>query len=189
MGELGSEEVLLCACDDGDVVGYMLRAIIRRIEDARFEESKPIRSFSPKPLNPFLLHNVGASAWGLAIHQAARMIAVSANTHNITVFAFALDKAENSKEDDSGPGKFPAECLRIFKNNDLLDRTRHNLIMQLAGHSTNIPNLSFCNLPGDATGKYLLSADIDGMVILWDVWNQTKLQWHEMKTPADQFTM
>ena len=188
VGELGDEEVLLCACDDGDVIGYTVRSIVRHIEEAKFEEKKPFKTALSKPLIPFLLHNVGKSAWGLAIHGAARMVAVSANTHKITIFAFALERPEQSDESYSQPDDFLEEPACFSKESGLPDRTLNNLIIQLSGHSNNIPNIAFCNLPCDSIGRYLLSTDIDGMVILWDIWNRDILQWHTPKEPVILFS-
>lgn len=46
--------------------------------------------------------NVGASAWGLAIHREARLLAISANTHQIRVVAYGLsvpdDKSDSTDE-------------------------------------------------------------------------------------------
>lgn len=42
----------------------------------------------------FFLENVGSSAWGLAIHQKSRLIAVSSNNHEVTVFVHGINKNE-----------------------------------------------------------------------------------------------
>lgn len=46
------------------------------------------------------LQNVGISAWGLAIHQEARLIAVSANSANVDIFAPALTQYSKPSEED-----------------------------------------------------------------------------------------
>ncbi|EME85581.1 uncharacterized protein MYCFIDRAFT_41253, partial [Pseudocercospora fijiensis CIRAD86] len=85
---LGNEEVVAVVRDDGDVDAFLVRHILQAIErrtehhgriDTRADEVKPI-----------FQSNVGKSAWGLAIHSQARILAVSANTHSITVFKFGL---------------------------------------------------------------------------------------------------
>ena len=111
---------------------------------------------------------------GLALHKAARMIAVSSNTHKILVFAFALDsdlpiltrdETEYAKCKDDG---FPfllgdtfkcdmstriLECEPgVYKDThaalpSIIDRRRHNVVICLVGfgHETNIPNIAFWN--------------------------------------------
>lgn len=71
---LGSEEILLLACDDGDVIGYRIQEIQRALEH-RTNLQEPINDDS---IHVFLHRNVGASAWGLAVHREARIIAISA---------------------------------------------------------------------------------------------------------------
>lgn len=98
VGMLGDFEVLLIACDDGDLIGYLTRDIAHAIDnmgvvDAEGSGARPARSSScPRP---FLHTNVGSSAWGLAIHQHAQLIAVSSNLVEITIFAAAVTSGEN----------------------------------------------------------------------------------------------
>ncbi|KAI1447685.1 hypothetical protein F5Y02DRAFT_350624 [Annulohypoxylon stygium] len=85
VSDFGNEEILLLAYDDGDVIAYYTRHIenelLRRERGGR--NNKPV-------LNPFFHENVDKSAWGLAVHKQSRMIAVSSNYHDVTVFVFAL---------------------------------------------------------------------------------------------------
>lgn len=107
----------MAVCDDGDVIAYTTRSIHEAIEsDMIDDEEGQINTATAKRI---LLRNVGKSAWGIAIHKVARLIAVSANTHIITVFAFALHREPShykpgvsedrevlpdaSKLDDDGP--------------------------------------------------------------------------------------
>ncbi|KAH8631798.1 mitochondrial carrier [Alternaria alternata] len=71
---LGSEEILLLACDDGDVIGYRIQEV-QRVLEHRTNLQEPINDDS---IHVFLHRNVGASAWGLAVHREARIIAISA---------------------------------------------------------------------------------------------------------------
>ena len=91
---------MLAACDDGDVVGYQMSAIQRAVEKAATDAASGNVDQSNPP-RVFFHENVRKSAWGLAVHREARMIAISANTSQVTVIAFALaDKARiNSNED------------------------------------------------------------------------------------------
>lgn len=105
VGDLGDKEILLIARDNGDVVAWYTELIARQVEERRRTPRYPdIRSDdeddddddadAEEPLLPsprhFFADNVGASAWGLAIHKRDRLIAVSSNTQEVTVFAFAL---------------------------------------------------------------------------------------------------
>ncbi|KAF2840435.1 hypothetical protein M501DRAFT_1002788 [Patellaria atrata CBS 101060] len=140
---LGHDEILLLACDDGDVIGYRTRDIQRAIDLGEGYD-----------LSPFFVRNVLRSAWGLAVHTTARKIAVSANTHEITVFAFGLTGQE-------------AE-LYSLNSFSLEDRTT-NTTTTLRGHETNIPDIAFCNTGDDPMGRWLLSSDIGGITYIWNV--------------------
>jgi hypothetical protein len=91
VGELGNQEIVLCACEDGDVIAYYTHLIEQFLND-------PDSKRMPRP---FFHENVGASAWGLAIHQHERMIAVSSNRHEVQVFAFALQRDPYPKGEGS----------------------------------------------------------------------------------------
>ena len=150
---------------------------------------------------------------GIALHKAARMIAVSSNTHKILVFAFALDsdlpiltrdETEYGKCKDDG---FPFSLGDTFKSDmgasilecepgsykdvhaalpSIIDRRRHNVVICLVGfgHETNIPNIAFWNpestsertkLAEDSPKIHLASIDIDGTVLVWDVWSAERV--------------
>ncbi|RPB16210.1 hypothetical protein P167DRAFT_551717 [Morchella conica CCBAS932] len=186
VGELGFEEVLVSAHDDGDVCAWYTRDL-RRIA--------------------FRL-SVGKSAWGVALHKERRLLAVSANTHQISVFELAIGRnleegerddedeymegeeksvlgdedcgrshnggrkrrrrrrAESRSPDDSDVSEDDSICAgckrRRGKKSPLKDKTVKTLI----GHGHNIPNISFL---GDPSGRWLVGTSIDGTVILWDV--------------------
>lgn len=133
VGDLGDKEILLAARDNGDVVAWYTDIIARAVEQqlallARREASG--KEIVPPPLRPkdkdypppqprhFFAENVGNSAWGLAIHKRDRLIAVSSNNAEVTVFAFALggDEADSqfenmskdpmpTEDDSAGKGK------------------------------------------------------------------------------------
>ena len=106
------------SCDDGDLIAYSTDVIHRFIDlkeqlqwwrqqqehtghinrhpDSQLEETI---DNTPRPL---LHKNVGRSAWGLAVHEEARLIAVSANSHVITVFALALTHEVLEESRDCG---------------------------------------------------------------------------------------
>ncbi|KAF2855153.1 hypothetical protein T440DRAFT_386704 [Plenodomus tracheiphilus IPT5] len=168
---LGSDEILLVACDDGDVVGYRIDEIQRSLDERMSStDSTCQESFHEDGAVRFFLHrNVGAGAWGLAVHQAARIIAISANTHKITVLAFALSEP------------FPPckECLshtvRPESPGNLDIHTGEPQYSRKADLSfelqceTNIPAVSFNNTGEDPSGHWLFSCSIDGVTAVWDL--------------------
>ena len=133
-------------------------------------------------IRAFFTGNVGASAWGLAIHTEARLFAVSANTQDITVFAFALGSGSpEASSPDSGEDDFDDDSDDLIENTDWnalngpptsSQRASQNLQILLRGHTTNIPNIAFCNTVADIEGKYLVSTDIDDRTCVWDIWQQ-----------------
>lgn len=80
--------MIVAVCDDGDVMAYTTRSVRETIEKAMIDNEEGLPNTAT--VKRILFRNVDKSAWGIAIHKVARLIAVSANTHKITVFAFAL---------------------------------------------------------------------------------------------------
>ncbi|KAF2129050.1 hypothetical protein P153DRAFT_30849 [Dothidotthia symphoricarpi CBS 119687] len=163
---LGHEEIVLVACDDGDVVGYRVDEIQRALERRSKFTDGGSEVTNGDAVKVLFHHNVGASAWGIAVHQEARMIAVSANTHNITVFAFALTSSlQHLDESGSHDNRVP------LSNQSRLDlhapRREDRVITLRAG--TNVPAVSFNNSGSDPYGRWLSSSSIDGKTILWDL--------------------
>lgn len=180
IGELGFEEVLVSAHDDGDVCAWYTRDL-RRIA--------------------FRL-SVGVSAWGVALHKERRLLAVSANTRLIQVFELAIGRhAEDDEEygsDDNGVLVFGEDSGRrkrrrrtdsqsLGESGDEDDEggdgdwtevvggrrrgkrgspVKNKAVKTLIGHAQNIPNISFLD---DPTGRWLVGTSIDGIVILWDI--------------------
>lgn len=195
IGDLGDQEILVCTCDDGDVLAYESRAIDRAIEtrDSNPEKTPVISS----DIRLFFSANVAKSAWGIATHKAARMLAVSSNTHRITVFALALRSAysdgsvlSSGSDDDlesERPGVADPQYNHALPTNvdpavtkASTDRSC-DITIELHGHN-HIPSIAFCNTEDDLEGRYLVSTDIDGIVIVWDVWARAALK---KMTPED----
>ncbi|KAF2097448.1 hypothetical protein NA57DRAFT_58034 [Rhizodiscina lignyota] len=151
---LGSEEIVLVTCDDGDVIGYRTAAIKRAIE--RRSQPDCEKSNVGDEVKPFWQKNMGISAWGLSVHREARMIAVSANTRQVTVFAFAL------VEDVMFLGEAP----------DWPHKRQYDHTIRLPQVQDNIPSVAFCNTGDDTLGQFLLATDIEGNLHLFDVHNQ-----------------
>ncbi|MCJ1434867.1 hypothetical protein MMC27_004237 [Xylographa pallens] len=177
VGDLGDEEILVCTCDDGDVIALTTRSLAYEIEQLQTGTT----GFYPT-LRAFLHCNVGMSAWGIAIHKEARLIAISANTQLITVFAFALrqkrssDSSEASSLNSSDGQDIEDEILRSGEDGwqeagpSGLSRDRsRDQTFTLYGHTCNIPSIDFCNTEDDPTGRYLISMDIQGMIVVWRI--------------------
>jgi hypothetical protein len=149
---LGRKEILLTAHDDGDIVGYYISTIQAFIE-ARKSQGHITCDVNAN-IKPFFRINVQASAWGLAVHRQARLIAISANSHKVTVIAFKLI-GEKSREEES--------AMPLDSNNEAPYRT---IILHA---SNNIPSVAFNNTGTDRAGRWLVSSVIDGYTYLWDL--------------------
>lgn len=191
--DLGRDEILLLATDSGNVTAYRTQHVLKAIQNAKAERQNAEEAGrNPGPrdteVEVFFSEFVGLSAWGLAIHKYARLIAVGANTSEITVFAFALvDESTSSRDDGEDPLDLgedlnlqSQEWMTIqtpedFEELSALMPDRHrsrNLRLILGGHFTNIPNISFLNSDLDLEGNWLVSADIDNRLLVWNIWKQ-----------------
>lgn len=152
---LGNEEVVIVACDDGDVMGYRTEVIHRALE----RQSRQFEPPSEVDVPVFLRCNVGASAWGLAIHREARIIAISANTHQITIIAYALsddDDGLDIEHHSRGRPKLSTESPFLRQEETIFTLSAEN----------NLPALSFYG----NSGRWLLSSCVDGKTVLWDLY-------------------
>lgn len=150
-------------------MGYRVEEIQRAI-DARESIQDEDNSIIAPEVRLFLHKNVGASAWGLAIHREARMIAISANTHRITVLAFALASPSNeSPESDFSESYSPTNNMLDFPS----PREHDHIITLRAGH--NVPAVSFNNNAEEPNGRWLFSTCITGEIELWDLHNLSRL--------------
>ncbi|KAI9654174.1 MAG: hypothetical protein M1831_005528 [Alyxoria varia] len=195
VSDLGNSEIVVVACDDGDVLAYYTQRIQNEIEERQGPESGPIVVPIGDKLGPFLHANVDQSAWGLAVHKEARMIAVSANTSHVSVFAFALADStalSSGSSDDSGSLGELSSILEQDGSGDWRDHSgpivsrKHNLRITLDQHSTNVPCVEFCNTGEDPIGKYLLSTDIHGETVLHDVHKQRLIRSFRSSSNATQ---
>lgn len=171
--------------DDGDVEAYRTRHIYEAICRRRHPGNElGLRAVDVKP---FFHRNVGASAWGLAIHSEARMIAVSSNLHEVTIYAFALH--DNSAQDADDFEDLPAEAWPVTRSTDpnipefnAVDSRKQDQVRIIQNGPTNIPDIAFCNTGDDTEGRWLLTTDISGTTRLWDVHRlsreeMTKMRW------------
>ncbi|KAL8648900.1 MAG: hypothetical protein Q9226_005799 [Calogaya cf. arnoldii] len=191
VADLGLEELVIAVTDDGDVVAYTTRSIRDDLNNHGLAYNTPCFHSAIKP---YFLRTVHNSAWGVAVHREARMIAVSSNSAKIHVFAFALGHLNSDSSDESmthhGAGihslsslDWP-EWVRVEKKHSLMssDRSR-NLELILEKHWTNIPNLAFYNPYNSATNDiFLVSTDIHGATYVWNVWKRLAVL--KLETPS-----
>ncbi|KAI5207560.1 hypothetical protein AUEXF2481DRAFT_36532 [Aureobasidium subglaciale EXF-2481] len=171
---LGTEEVVAVVRNDGDVEAYYTRHIHQAIEKRAHD--KNTLGVSATDVRPFFHRTVGDSAWGLAIHSTARMIAVSANTHWTTVFTFALTDGEPDDQEDPPDGD-DVHYFAMRGTPPPNDRRKNDVrILAHSGGKQNLPDIAFCNTSNDPAGRWLLTADILGTVAAWDVHNLQLMQ-------------
>ncbi|KAL9613359.1 MAG: hypothetical protein Q9167_002120 [Letrouitia subvulpina] len=183
VADLGIEELVIVACDDGDVVVYCTRLVCECVEKEAPDFNDSTLQLD---LNPFFIRNVGKSAWGIAVHTQARLIAVSANTQVVTVFAFALSFGSIARDTGDSEDEVDDKRLLSLMTEGGRDwsrrvsfltpflRFRGNYQLQLDRHQSNIPSIAFYN-SCDEEKIYLASTDINGHIIIWDVYSQTPL--------------
>lgn len=203
VSDIGNEEVLVVACDDGDIISYTVRSISLAIDegakrvlgpqrngDQAIERSRlsgwtnmilpnvdPYSSAGCRVLVAWFHENVGVSAWGLATHKRARLLAVSSNTKNIHVFFPSLSSERHGAFRQTYPYPEQIEGLTAWQNSGptpLVDRSLDRSII-LQGHAANIPSIAFCDNASDPAGKYLVSTDIHGYTIIWDIWRGARI--------------
>ena len=158
IAKLGTQEVLVCACDDGDFILYYTHFLreISITKDYKFDADHHLKS------RPLMIGNVKRSAWGIAIHTNARILAVSCNTHEVSVFKFALTDDAVLYNDPQKEWQYPGRSkddLHVFKS-----------------HLANVPNISFFNSDLDKEGRYLVSTDLTGVIILWDLRERSQIK-------------
>ena len=195
VGDIGDEEVVVVACDDGDVISYTVRSISLAIDEKAetvfgHEPSRkqgitstgltgwtnmilpvvgPNECLGCRILAPWFHENVGASAWGLATHKQAMLLAVSSNSKDVHVFAPSLAVPKTN------PGPQTLQRFTPWRNGSAIRDRTVGRIVTLQGHAANIPNIAFCDNTLDLGGMYLTSTDIDGHTIIWDIWRGARI--------------
>jgi hypothetical protein len=168
--KLGKDEVVATVRDDGDVEAILIRHVVHAIT-TRINNSDAGEPLADN-VRPLFQRNVGISAWGLAIHTQARMIAVSSNRHEVTVFRFGLvdhqlDPSEQSPRRTKTPlnGQSTSKHDRESTDDDVDSRPDRDadVTRQVLNGEANIPHVSFCNTGDDPDGRWLLTTDISGV--------------------------
>ncbi|KAM5355862.1 hypothetical protein ACJ41O_002508 [Fusarium nematophilum] len=140
-GFLGDDEIVLACYDDGDVVGYHIKDIAKHVFCPHGTTGQSRRA-APRL---FFHENVGISAWGLAIHQKSRLIAVSSNRHEVIVFALALTPERPRRTESFFR---PSQGLPRPDERNVRRRVRNwMIVVLLGGTADNVPNISFADGP------------------------------------------
>ena len=171
VGNLGDFEIVLLAYDDGDTLAYYTHSIVHHITQSSDRTRSPGASSTSKRRypKPFFHDNVGESAWGLAVHEKSRLIAVSSNLREVTVFAFALAQRNGSSLRRTEHRPIPAHSL-LGVQKDLRSRSREwRIVLPLNPDGGNIPNVSFTDDEmGDA--EKVVARDVSGALWFLDIW-------------------
>ena len=164
-GLLGDNEIVLVCTDNGDVVAYDTQPIA----DIVFGEAHPRqglaslldkrhkgKSAKRHKLRPFFQQNVCKTAWGLAIHRKSRLIAVSTNLAEVTVFA--LSQVGAPSEQNTAIEARVRERFRTWR-----------IVVALGPDAENIPNVCFLD---DKRGfaEKVAAIDIGGTAWVANIW-------------------
>ena len=158
-GFLGDVELVVIACDNGDVTAYHTREIAHYLAHAGLGTESRVHRPSP-----FFQENVGASAWGLALHAKTRLLAVSSNKHEVTVFAFALNRLTPSFSSLGRPRMTAAETAVLFR------KRNWRILLFLGPSGNNIPSIDFVNNASGHAEK-ICAVDISEQFWLLDIWH------------------
>jgi len=170
VGNLGTLEIVLLAYDDGDVIAYYTSAIATAIR------SEP--GHQPD-IRPCFHQNVGISAWGLAIHEKSRLIAVSSNNREVTVFVPGYSFGDDVSEEvfalmgrvKSLFSEVPALRPKMFLRGDF-HMTSFRRTLKLGSEGHNIPSIDFSN-DSNGMAHSVLATDIAGNLWILDIWSTT----------------
>ncbi|CAF3551560.1 hypothetical protein SNK03_000623 [Fusarium graminearum] len=158
IGFLGDEEIVLACYDDGDVVAYYTKDLAKRIFTCRgTTDALHKTQTAPKQ---FFHENVGISAWGLAVHQKSRLIAVSSNRHEVVVFALALTQNPPNRRTSVPRTTQPT----------IQTRTRNwRIVIRLPPTADNIPNVCFID-DRHGNAQRVGAVDVKGNAWLAEIW-------------------
>jgi hypothetical protein len=160
VGLLGNREMVIVACDDGDVVGYWTSQIVDKL-DRHIDVD----------IAPAFRDNVEESAWGIAIHSRSRKIAISSNTHRLSIFSFGLVNTSSQDDPENDDSDNAAREQPEVVGRALPGRSGDG-VQVLPDTDFNIPTVAFCNLPDDPEGRLVASGDINGVCIIWQLGSQ-----------------
>ncbi|EHK24816.1 uncharacterized protein TRIVIDRAFT_61576 [Trichoderma virens Gv29-8] len=164
-GYLGREEILVACYDDGDVVAYYVKEIADSASRTKRSSGKAHTNHQPRL---FFHENVGHTAWGLAIHRKSRLIAVSTNRFEVTVFAFALTTCQKKSKSRR---EFCDCCQSNDNTRSNIPRRARNwrIVVALGAKASNIPNICFVDSE-DGQAEKICAIDINGVIWIADIW-------------------
>ncbi|KAL6832806.1 hypothetical protein V8C40DRAFT_236047 [Trichoderma camerunense] len=164
-GYLGREEILVACYDDGDVVAYYVKEIADSISKTKRSTGKTHAHRQPRR---FFHENVGHTAWGLAIHRKSRLIAVSTNRYEVTVFAFALTTCQKKSRRIR---EFCDCCQSSGNTQSSIPRRARNwrIVVTFGAEASNIPNICFADSE-DGQAEKICAVDINGVIWIADIW-------------------
>lgn len=165
--KLGKDEVIATVRDDGDVDVTLVRHVVHAI-NTRLSSAQAVTEPIADNVKPLFQRNVGISAWGLAIHSQARIIAVSSNRHEVTIFRFGLvddARVSRSPRSDSDVGEDLGDPQEELGDRAESARPKRSadVTRQVLNGEANIPHIAFCNTGDDPHGRWLLTTDISGV--------------------------
>jgi hypothetical protein len=169
----GTEEVIAVVRDDGDVDAFLTRHIVQAIE--RRNEPGSTIGIQGDEIRPFFQSNVGISAWGLAIHSEARILATSSNAHEVRVFKFGLLKTDDVELSPTGHHHSSSDARSQSSNGKAQQQQQQqqqrdtDVTHHVLNGQTNIPYISFCNTGDDPEARWLLTTDISGVCRVMDL--------------------
>lgn len=165
---LGNDEVIATVRDDGDVAAVLVRHVQQAI-DRRAEVGNTIGVIADE-VKPIFQSNVGISAWGLAIHTQARILATSSNAHEVRVFKFGLLHEHESTIDEGSEVAPHDDGESITAAGDKPDvERRMDVTQRVLNGDANIPYIAFCNTGDDPEARWLLTTDISGYCRVMDL--------------------
>lgn len=102
------------------------------------------------------------------------MIAISANTHKVTVIAYALTQLGEYSDTSSASSDVDMEdCSDNEDPSDFPSPRRQDHVIVLSARH-NVPSVSFNNGGDDTTGRWLSSCSINGETSIWDLHHPEK---------------
>ena len=160
---LGNDEVVAVVRDDGDVDAFLVRHVMQAIE-RRSEGGNTIGVIADE-IRPIFQDNAESSAWGLAIHTQARILAISSNKHEVRIFKFGLvdDDGESPDEEPHETGQDIPDAVNSNEEGPQTSNSRRqDVTLHVINGNANIPYIAFCNTGDDPEGRWLLTTDIAG---------------------------
>ncbi|KAL2889184.1 CRT10 domain protein [Ceratocystis lukuohia] len=165
-GFLGAMEIVVTSHDDGDVVVYDTSHIEQYVRFLLANEGRHPKNPNgtiPYP-QPIYRINVGLSAWGIAIHQKSRLIAISSNRHEVTVFAPA----------SNGTKGLPVISPSISSQTKFINSSNEDLYIIISLRERveqHLPSLEFIEDKEGFAIKVLVGA-LGGYLWVADIWER-----------------